>query len=179
MGKPAKIYVNMTNGLEFFERNPQIDANDVVFMRVQSTHCEQKQWELVFASIPDDMLMRLALGYKVIVVDYGKRHQMPRALWQGMELLKYVLYRMWFDREYMPQTRAVSDNGEYFANVYLRLRDNRRIRRRIEYFKRFLQTDDLDIEYVYDTSRIDTHWDKILDITAKLAGNGKDAGTGS
>ncbi len=168
MGKPVKIYINLTNGLEFFEQKPELGADDVVFMRLQSTHCEQKRWEQVLSEVPDDMLFRLALGYKVIVVDFSGRRKVPRAIWQGMELLKYVLYRLWFDREYLPPTRAARDKGEYFQWVYGRIKENRNLRRRFEYFKRYLMTDDLDIEYITGHSSLDTKWERIYEIVRRL-----------
>ncbi len=170
MDKRTKIYINLTNGIEYFERVPDLDPDQVVFMRVQSTHCEQKNWERVFASIPDDMLFRLALGYKVIIVDFSGRRRVPRAIWQGFELMRYVLCRLWFGREYFPPTRAMSDNGVYFAKIYRRLKENRVLRRRLEYFKRFLITDHLDIEYVTGHSTLDARWERIYQIVRWIAG---------
>ncbi len=178
MAKRTKIYINLTNGIEYFERNPDLDIDQVVFMRVQSTHCEQKKWERVFASIPDDMLFRLALGYKVIIVDFSGRRKVPRAIWQGFELMRYVLCRLWFGKEYFPPTRAMSDSGVYFAQVFERLKKNRALRRRLEYFRRYLMTDHLDIEYITGASTLDTRWEKIYRVVQRITAQAAEDGGG-
>jgi len=166
--KPTKIYINLTNGIEYFEKKPELDPDLVVFMRLQSTHCEQKRWDLVFSEVPDDMLFRLAIGYRVIVVDFSSRRRVPRAIWQGMELVKYVLYRFWLDKEYIPQTRAARDRGAYFDWVYGRLKENKTIRRRLEYYKRYLMVDELDLEFIVGHSSIDTQWEKVYEIVREI-----------
>ena len=107
----AVNYINLTNGLQAID---DYQLTGYSFMRLQSTHCEQKRWADVLASVPDDMLMRLALGQDVTVYDYGARKAVPRAVWQGLEFVKFVLTWEWLGREYVPVGRVASSSGYFW-----------------------------------------------------------------
>ena len=41
--------------------------------------------------------MNLAVGNTCIVYDYSQNKEMPRALYQGLEYIKFILYKRWFN----------------------------------------------------------------------------------
>ena len=90
-------YINLTNGVEAI---PKLQG-DYRFIRIQSTVCEQKLWDRLIQDLDYDFLMNLALGHKCIVYDFGARKPIPRAVYQGLEFIKYVLHRRWLNKEYI------------------------------------------------------------------------------
>jgi len=132
-------WLNLTNGIEALLLNVW-KPHEVRFMRLQSSHCEQKRWDLVLNSVPDEMLLRLALGESCFVHDYGARKEVPRAIWQGLEFVKYVLSRRWLDLTYAPVGRAATAGG-YFSWHYHKVLEDDRLKKRLDYHKSFLVTD--------------------------------------
>lgn len=51
-------------------------------------------------SLDSNFLMNLAVGNTCIVYDYSQNKEMPRALYQGLEYIKFILYKRWFNFEY-------------------------------------------------------------------------------
>lgn len=130
--KPDCHFINLTNGIQAIKDH---NLTDFRFIRLQSTACEQKRWEEILLTISDDFLMAAALGRNCIVYDYGANKEIPRALWQGLEWVKYALSRRWHKIEYKPQGRAKS-SGKYFAEQYAIL--SKRARARMDYFKKYV-----------------------------------------
>ena len=130
-------YINLTNGIEAI---PHVD--DYRFIRIQSTACEQKRWDFILQDLDTDLLMNLALGHKCVVYDYG-HNGVPRALWQGVEFVRYVLSRRWLNQLIMPVMRGGQGVGDYFDGEYCRLLE--RTFRKLDYFKHFLQADKIDL----------------------------------
>lgn len=144
MMKKTKYFINLTNGIEYLKEHPNLDFD---FLRIQSTHCEQKEWDKMLEQLDSNFLMYLALGYKCIVIDYASRspNRPSRAQWQGLTLIKYVLCRRWFDKEveiYFDR-RKLSD---YFKQVYCTLSKSNL--KKIDYFKKFLMTNEIDLEII-------------------------------
>ena len=136
-------YLNLTNGLERLDRGPA-DQHQWRFLRLQSTWCEQKLWEdIIWSSVSDDLLFNLAVGNLCIVVDYGARKQEPRAVWQGLEWVKFVLHMRWYGVRYEPTGRCETA-GKYFYDQYCRM--GPRTAAKLDYFKPFL--------YGYDVIRL-------------------------
>ena len=135
------VYLNLTNGLEFMN-----EVDDFRFCRIQSTHCEQKLWSQMILEIENDMLMNLAIGNTCMVVDAGKRGR-TRALWQGLEFLKYALHRCWLDCEYQSNGRASTSQG-YFSQCYSVL--SQPAKSKLKYYRKFLLTDTIRL---YPTSK--------------------------
>ena len=113
-------YLNLTNGLLALEKQYFSQINVI---RIQSTKLELGQFEDVVQDLDYDFLLHLALGYNCYIFDYTKRgrNKKPRAIWQGLEWVKYVLNRIWFDQE------TISDNGMHihFQHQYAQLSSNR------------------------------------------------------
>lgn len=81
-----KTYINLTNGLE-------VNPSPKNVMRLQSTHCEQKLWQKVLDSIPDDLLWELVHNRDVQIIDNSEKPRISRALWQGAALGYFALVR--------------------------------------------------------------------------------------
>ena len=142
---PTKTdWVNLTNGIEALALKHIPDPR---FLHLRSSHCEAGRWDLVMASVPDEMLLRLALGETCVVHDYGARKEVPRSIWQGLEFVKYVLYRRWLDIIYQPVGRAASSGG-YFSWNYHQVLDNapkKQLKRRLDYFIDYLATESINL----------------------------------
>ena len=128
-------YVNLTNGIEALPMLP----NGYRFIRIQSTICEQKLWDRLIQDLDYDFLMNAALGNECIVYDYGARKPIPRAAYQGIEFVKYTLYKRWLNKEYLTDCNRSKgehirkDCNSYFESCYKDL-DNR-TKKKLDYFK--------------------------------------------
>lgn len=152
----AKVisWINLTNGLEALLGH---ELGDCRVMYLRSSHCEQKRWDLVMASVPDEMLLRLALGQECVVYDYGARKVAPRSVWQGLEFVKYVLNRRWLGVEYQPVGRAASARN-YFSWHYHKVVDDpsdQRLKRRLDYFGDYLSAGEVRLSAVTGWTNMD------------------------
>ena len=146
----TRHFINLTNGLQAIEEYG-LDPRDVRFIRIQSTWCEQKRWEDILMALSDDFLMQAALGHECVVYDYGAGKPVPRAVWQGLEWVKFVLWRRWHSASYVPEGRAAWAWG-YFDKVYYCLSD--RAKARVDYFHKFV-TGPLRIRAVTSATELD------------------------
>lgn len=148
MTKTIKRYINLTNGIEAIEG---INGS-YNFIRIQSTMCEQKNWDRIIQELDYTFLMDLALGNECVVYDYGARKPIPRAMYQGLEFIKYTLNKRWLDKEYVPNVsrsnreRNYNDCSKYFYECYKSL-DNR-TKKKLDYFMQFLNTDEIKLSYI-------------------------------
>lgn len=130
-------FLNLSNGIEFF---PFIDNPH--FIRIQSTACEQKLWDQVLMTLDNDFLWHLANGYNCIIVDFSERKNETRALYQGLEFIKYVINLLWFNQEITPLVHTVNCLS-YFRQCYKDL--DRNTKRKIKYFKKYINTTHINI----------------------------------
>lgn len=135
-----KLYLNLTNGIELLENLNSLDFN---FVRIQSTACEQKRWDFILQELDYNFLMHLALGENVIVVDYSAKKAQTRAVYQGLEFIKYTLNRYWLDKDYTPCVKGFNCK-EYFKEVYDKL--DKRTFKKLDYFKKFLATSEINLK---------------------------------
>lgn len=151
--KNSKIFVNLSNGIEAFERCPFLmRRGDISFIRIQSTHCEQKLWDDVIANLDANFLVNLALGAECVVFDYGAHSPRPRALWQGLSFVAYCIERVWMGRnpEKWFVTRApasrghncVSDFKRWFAAL------NGKSITKLKYYRKYLNCDNIILCYI-------------------------------
>ena len=94
----ARHFVNLKNGVEAI---PTLDALGIPheYLRIQSTMCEVGDMEKVLLELDANFLVSAALGYSCVVYDYGSRDKkrgVPRALWYGLEFVRYALNVEWF-----------------------------------------------------------------------------------
>ena len=124
-------FINLSNGIEAVG---EYGLEDYRFMRIQSTWCEQKRWDDILMTLSDDFLMHAAQGVECVVYDYGARKPVPRAIYQGLEFVKYVLLKRWEGVEYKPVGRCKSARS-YFGEEYLKLQE--RTKTRLDYFGKY------------------------------------------
>jgi hypothetical protein len=146
----TKYYLNLTNGIEYL---PFTYNKEYSYLRIQSTACEQKRWEFILQDLDYDLLMNLAIGNVCVIIDYSARKAIPRSIYQGVEWIKYVLSRVWLNKEYIPSVRG-HDCTEYFNQQYASIRGTNTLNK-IKYFRKFLACDSINIETVSNTTRFD------------------------
>jgi len=134
-------YLNLTNGLQAIERN---ELEYYRYLRLQSTACEQKRWDFIIQDLDNDFLMNLALGNDCVVYDYSEKKNCTRALYQGLEWVKYVLSRRWFGADVIPLVRG-HNCQKYFDDCYNKL--DKKTFRKIDYFKKHIDTKTLNLKY--------------------------------
>jgi len=132
---PVQNFINLTNGLQAIQ-DFGLDLKTVHFLRIQSTWCEQHRWDDILWTLSDDFLMFVAIGTHCRIFDYGAGKDCPRAIWQGLEFIKFALFRCWYNKEYNPQGRSRSSK-DYFQEAYKYLHP--RVIRRLKYFTPFLK----------------------------------------
>lgn len=94
-------YINLTNGLEALTTLHALRLPPRV-TRIQSTHCEQQHLEQLCLGLGPDLLLHLATGHCCLVWDLGSRNKkrgVPRALWYGLEFIRYTLALAWYDQQ--------------------------------------------------------------------------------
>lgn len=110
--RPRCHFINLTNGLEALpvlaEQAPHLN-----FVRIQSSKCEANDFYGILADLDHNLLFRLASGCECVIYDYGSRRtawygddpdtKIPRALWWGVEWVRYALRVKW---------RVDGDEGE-------------------------------------------------------------------
>lgn len=157
-----KHFINLSSGLDW---SHDLATEDVAFIRVQSTWCEQKRWDDLLWDIDANLLMHLALGHTCIIYDASAKRDMARALWQGIELLRYCLSAAWGVPYDPPAVRGIDNEMAcYFDEVWRNL--DTRTKRRLRYFRNFLHTDRIDLQQRCRRTRLDGRYDEL----AMLAG---------
>ena len=149
-----KHFINLTNGIEAI---PFLDNYE--FVRIPSTYCEAKAWDKLMLSLDSNFLMNLAVGNTCIVYDYSQNKEMPRALYQGLEYIKFILYKRWFNIEYKPFVCGVNCFN-YFNSIQL----SSTTKRKIDYFKKFLYTDKLNIKVSTGKTNFDGNYKYYKDV---------------
>ena len=89
------VYINITNGIEFL---PTLEKYDIEpkFCSIQSTHLEQKELDPILIGLGSELLMDLAQGKNVLIIDYGTRKEISRAVYQGIPFIKFCLEKIWY-----------------------------------------------------------------------------------
>lgn len=136
-----KIYLNLTNGIEFLEKL-DLSISQVKFVRIQSCACERHLWDKLINELDYNFLLDLALGYNVKVLDTSAKKKESRAMYQGLEFVKYVLNRVWFDKIVEAKCRKM-DCSEYFDEAYKTISDN--TIKKVKYLRKFLNTDKISL----------------------------------
>jgi len=134
------VYLNLTNGIESLGK---IKGN-IRFIRIQSTVCEQHRWDFIIQDLDNDFLMNVAIGNNVIVIDRTDRYW-SRAQFQGVEFIRYVLNKYWLNVEYFPMVKR-HNVEKYYEECYKRL--EKRTLKKLDYFKKFLLTNEIKIKCV-------------------------------
>ena len=129
-----RVYVNLTAGLAALERFRTFfpDVEEYVFMYIRSSHLESKALSLFWRSIPDDLLLSLAIGRECIVLDGSSNHGgRSRVIRTGIPLILYALHKFWRGEDFKSKLVGI----DYMERA---LSEMKKIdRRRFKYYKRF------------------------------------------
>lgn len=158
-------FINLTNGIEAIE---DYDLTDYQFIRLQSSQVESHCWEKILLNIDDNFLMNLALGNACHIYDYSANKDMPRALYQGIAFLEFVLERRWFGRKSPMVMRHLVVGDAFYDDIYENvIRKNKDVKKKLDYFKKFLNTDNLNIIKHFGKTEIDGKYDEYRKILLK------------
>lgn len=129
----TKKYLNLTNGLEYLD-----EVGECKVIRIQSTLCEAKCWDKLINDLDYNFLLDLAQGNTVEIYDTSSKKNMSRALYQGIEFIRYVLLRRWFNVKpcEIPAIVNGHDTTEYFETEYRKL--SRDTKKKLDYVKKFV-----------------------------------------
>lgn len=144
-------FLNLTNGIEAIQRYELI--YNIQFIRIQSCYIEENLYEDILIDLDHNFLMSLALGKKCIVYDFGAKAKTSKAIYIGIEWVRYVLNKRWFAKE----TRLIIKNKdvtEYFYKTYY-TKLTKRTKKRIDYYKKFLLTENLNLLTITDSTTND------------------------
>ena len=139
----ARHFVNLKNGIEAVPALRDHLGLEFDFLRIQSTMCEAGDMEKVVGELDANFLIAAALGYSCVVYDYGSRDKKrgaPRALWYGLEFVRYALNVEWFgEPDRVPVLRG-KNVGHDFSR---KLRGfSKSAKKKLRYYRKFL-TDDV------------------------------------
>lgn len=127
-------YINLTNGIQALPAFKD-NRDEIKYLRIQSTWCEQQRWNDIILQLSDDLLLHLALGHYCVVHDYSNKRNSPRAIWQGLEVVKYILYKYWFQHNYKLDGRA--ERMQQYVEEY---EWNDAVISKLKYFKKYINT---------------------------------------
>ena len=145
------IYINLTNGIEYLKN---IDFKPK-FIRIQSTKCEQKDWNFIIEDLDYQFLFDLALGKPVTVIDYSAKKEETRAVYQGVSWIKYVLNRYWLDKHETPFVKNCNVL-DYYNSMYNLLSE--RSKKKLDYVKKFLTTSEIYLEGYCESTKLDSNY---------------------
>ncbi|KAK9821651.1 hypothetical protein WJX74_004456 [Apatococcus lobatus] len=133
-------FVNLTNGAEAL---PLLSSMGLAysFCRIQSTALEQKRFEALLSELDSNLLLNLALGKCCLVYDLGSRNRVqgaPKAIWYGLEFIRFVLEMLWFRHSEDAYLRGVKSTTSFYTYI----NDlSSPLTRRLKYYKRFMDPD--------------------------------------
>lgn len=133
--KKQKVYLNLTNGIEFLEK---FNIEECNFIRIQSCACERHLWDKIIRELDYGFLLDVALGYEVVVYDTSAKKKESRAMYQGLKFVEYVLNRIWFNKRIDIEVKGMKCK-DYFEEAYRTLQDS--TINKIKYLRKFLNED--------------------------------------
>lgn len=156
----ADVWINLTNGIEILPY--LLSRIPYKFCRFRSCSFEQKNWNDAIADMPDDMLMNFALGVPQYIVDLGANRPCPRSLRQGFAIALRRISISWglpvdehmwiFSRSGVPMRV-----GDDFARQAMRIDGKQK--GRLDYFRRYLNTDKLKADMMCAPTDNDGNYD--------------------
>ena len=116
-------------------------------IRIQSTRCEQKDWERIIHEAGAELLYTVAKGNIAVVHDVSERDRETRACWQGLSWLRYATFRAWYEaHEAVPEEKSRGGHplNPYWETQWALL--SRPTRHLLRYYKQYARKD---AKYVY------------------------------
>ena len=159
----TKIFLNLTNGIEALEKF-DFNIDEINFVRIQSTHIENESFNKLLSTLDSNLLMSLALNYECIIYDFGAKSETSKAIYYGIEWIKYVLNIRWFGKTEIPYIKGKKVEKQ-FAEHYKKI--DKKTKKQIDYYKKFLLTNQLNIISVTYSTNNDNQPDFYLNILKK------------
>lgn len=152
----CRHFVNLKNGIEAIPTlKRELQIVDYDFVRIQSSLLEAGNVERMILELDAALLAQLALGRSCFVWDFGSRDVVkgkgnPRALWYGVEFVRFALRREWFpdgvgETAPPPVLRGKQVEKDWTNKLSML---SRGAKRKIRYYKQFIP------EGVYDVRLI-------------------------
>jgi len=160
-GKMTTFWINLTNGLKALE-DYDLPTETTRFMRIPSVWLEQKRWNDILLGLPDEFLLRSALGETLVVFDYSHHGRCPRSVWQGLSWILLVLNKRWLGSHKVVVGR-MAPGQKYLEAQYRKL--SRRVKARLDYYKRFVPANGrIDIRAVWGQTDLDGKYEKHVEM---------------
>ena len=162
--RAVKKFINLTNGIEVLPRlinEGGVGFDDVSWLRIQSTHCENTNYNGIIEGLDHNFLMNAALGSVCVLYDYGSRgtgkligpddhrYGIPRSYWWGLEWIRHCLSNVWhLPESEEPQrfVRGYNMKGLFDSAISAMPKT---LKRKLKYYRPYLLTSQLYIYGVY------------------------------
>lgn len=124
--RPARHYVNLTNGLEALpplSAHPTLQASELRFTRIQSSHAEASAYDTLLASLDNDLLFSLANAHTCYVYDLASRNPkrgVSRAHFLALPFIRFALASLWFGAESELLPKSVLVRGKNLVRYWVR-----------------------------------------------------------
>ena len=164
----CRHFVNLKNGIEAIPTlKRELQIVDYDFVRIQSSLLEAGNVEKMILELDAALLAQLALGRSCFVWDYGSRDVVkgkgnPRALWYGVEFVRFALRREWFPDGVgatapppVLRGKQVEKDWTYKLSML-----SRGAKRKIRYYKQFIPEGVCDVRLI-GVYRPTTHDDDV------------------
>lgn len=139
-------FINLTNGIEALPDLSQCLSDDQVrFTRIQSSHCESGAYNKLLTQVDHELLFSLACGRHCYIYDFGSRNKtcgVPRALFLGVEFIKWSIAYLWFGSEkpeMVPNRAFVRGKNlvSFWENEVMPYKIEKDTKQKIRYFSSF------------------------------------------
>ena len=153
-------FINLTNGLEALPVLQSVGIQPA-FVRIQSTLCEQGHLERLITELDATLLLRLALGQTCLIYDFGSRNKKraaPRAIWYGLEFIKYALADAWNPDDRRPERRAFLRGHDARAAFDGHIREfSTSTKRKLKYYAQYMPSEGLEEVKLYGVYSSTSH----------------------
>jgi hypothetical protein len=113
MDSRPQHFINLFGGLEWLQFHEPV-RNNIHFVRIQSTACEQKRWDFIIRDLDHTLLVYLSQGYPCTIYDMSRKNLESRALYQGLTFIRFVIEYYWFGCKPPRLNVRGQDSTEYF-----------------------------------------------------------------
>mmetsp|Transcript_28808 Transcript_28808/g.112274 ORF Transcript_28808/g.112274 Transcript_28808/m.112274 type:complete len:272 (-) Transcript_28808:28-843(-) len=172
---PAKHFINLTNGIETIRVvREDLGVQDAMFVRIQSSLCERGAYDKILMETDHNLLLHLATGHPCYVYDLAsrsKRYGVPRAIWYGLEFIKYACGYCWFGSESELLQSEVLLRGKNVAGEWwkvMRHKVSKPVKQRLKYYSEFVAELGVQELRAYGVVGRATEYDGCKEIYAKM-----------
>lgn len=171
LDKRLRHFINLTNGIEAIPQllSSGVNENELNYIRIQSTHCESRNYNAILEGLDTTLLMNLARGNVCLLYDFGSRgtgtligeddekYGIPRAYWMGTEWIRHALASIWHLPEARLGKRYVRgyNSVDHFNEQIMLI--PKVLRRRIKYFRPYVTTKHLHLYPIYKRTMEDAN----------------------